>query len=67
MIGLPDSYLRRLAKAGRWFAAVLGRAGVLGSFAVGLGSAVLAAMGAWPTPGLFGDRESRRPDQETPS
>jgi hypothetical protein len=54
MLTLPNKTLRRLAKAGHWFA-------------VGLGSALLAAMGAWPTPGLFGDRESRRPEQETPS
>jgi hypothetical protein len=67
MVGRRDSHLRRLAKAGHWFAAVIDRAGVLRSFAVGLGSALLAAMGAWPTPGLLGEHESRRPEQETPS
>ena len=54
MVRLRDNALRRLAKAGHWFAAVIGRDHVLRSFAVGLGSTVLAAMGAWPTPGLFG-------------
>ena len=54
MLTLGDNTLRWLAKAGRRFASVIGRAGVLRSFAAGLGSALLAAMGAWPTPGLFG-------------
>ena len=67
MLTLSDNTLRRLVKAGRRFASVIGRAGVLRSFAVGLVSGLLAVMGAWPTPGLFGDDESRRPEQETAS
>jgi hypothetical protein len=66
MLTPRNKTLRRLAEAGHWFAAVIGRAGVLRSFAVGLVSGLLAAMGAWPTPGLFGDHESRRPERKPP-
>jgi hypothetical protein len=65
MVGLRDSTLRRVAEAGEWCAALIGRAVVLRSFAIGLVSALLAVMGAWPTPGLFGDHESRRHEPET--
>jgi hypothetical protein len=58
-VSAGDSTLGRLAKAGRWFAALIARASVLGSFAVGLATALLAAIGAFPTPGLFRDRESK--------
>jgi len=62
MVSVRDSILRRIAKAGRWFAASIARASVLGSFAVGLVTALLAAIGALPTPGLFRDRGSKRGD-----
>lgn len=58
---MRDSILRRPVKAGRWFVTVIARGSVLGSFAVGLVTALLAAIGGLPTPGLFRDRESRRP------
>lgn len=53
MVGMRDSILRPLAKAGRWFAALTARVPVLGSFAVGLVTVLLAAIGALPTLGLF--------------
>jgi hypothetical protein len=64
MVSVRDSILRRIAKAGRWFAALIARAAGLGSFAVGLVTALLAAIGALPTPGLFGDRGSQRGNRD---
>jgi hypothetical protein len=56
MVSVRDSISGRLAKAGRRLAAFTARPSVLGSFAVGLVTALLAAIGALPTPGLFRDR-----------
>ena len=50
MASVRASTLRRLAKACFHFVATLV-------------SALLAAIGAWPTPGLFRDDEPRHPDQ----
>lgn len=58
MVSVRDSTSGRLAKPGQWLAAVIGRAGIAGSFAVGLVSAFMGSLGAWPTPGLFRNAES---------
>jgi hypothetical protein len=42
---------------------LLTRGSGLRRFAVGLMTALLAAVGAWPTPGLLGDSESKRKER----
>jgi hypothetical protein len=49
--GLPNIFHRLTrARGWRWFA-------------IGLVTALLAALGAWPTPGLLRDSKAKRKDQ----